>query len=231
MLKTHRVAISERKFKNKSLFMATGQCTFADCSVKLKLKMTVIPQMVITYERSICHHITHPGSRPITKAERRELYKNFEHGANPNKVAGNTLVSKEADVLISGNLNDIGSNKNVLQKVASESNQTGRMDRDTFNSLLSLKTKFKSGCPVGIGFIQNIGFDPFFVYFWSENSIQLWNNIAKTGTVYFDATGNVCRKMSDGSTILYYEIALQHPLKGGTTIPIAGSLRQKPRQP
>jgi hypothetical protein len=47
------------------------------------------------------------------------------------------------------------------------------------------------------GFIQHIAIWPPYVMYWSENGIRIWHDVARSGIVYWDATGSILSHRDD----------------------------------
>jgi len=227
--------------RNVPLFKAIGYCNHGkkdkfveNCPVKFELIMWSVPTVEVTWSGDVRHHVSSNGARPIRGKARERLRELFKHGEKPFKKFVTTSSSKDKDVLMAGNCDEVGRSTAVLRKIASESRQEGRCDKDTALSLEKMKadmcSKYVSSSKVP-GFIQDIGLDPLFIHFYSHKSILLWSNLAKEHVASMDATGKVVRPMANGKKLLYYEISFPNPSKGGSTIPIAGLLTESQAQP
>ena len=94
----------------------------------------------------------------------------------------------------------MGESLSVLHKISSESKQSGRHDGELFKSLKLLKAKQDNN----FYFITDIGFSQFFIFVWTENSIELHNILSTQHILHFDATSAVCSDGPNGQKILYY---------------------------
>ena len=191
--KYHKVTEAKiRKQKVSPIFVAKGYCKFEHCSVELDLKMWNSKTVHVQYYGNLKHCVGDEHARPFRQGQRKLMAKSFLDGKKPLKEYMERIEAKPGRTLISGNNDDLGNTKNTIRKISSESFTTGRRDENVFTSLLILKAemrkKFKGG------FIQNIGYDPVCVYYWTENGIRLWHQIAKTDAAFLDATGSVVRK-------------------------------------
>lgn len=79
----------------------------------------------------------------------------------------------------------------------------------------------KSDKELGFGFIQKISASPCTVQYWSEEGLRLYHALAGKDVLFWDATSSVVRKGDEGKRILYYELALRHPVKGKMEIPVS----------
>ena len=50
---------------------------------------------------------------------------------------------------------------------------------------------------------------------WTEADLRLYFDMARNGTVFFDATGKIARKVfNDTGPILYYSLVVTYPTRG-----------------
>jgi hypothetical protein len=235
--------IKRARKDNAPLFKATGYCNhgkkdkkgIGSCPVEFTLVMSSLPTATITFTGEVRHHICSTGARPIRGVARQKLREQFQHGEKPFKTFVTASSDYDKNVLMAGNCDGVGRNPLVLRKIASESRQGNRLDKDLSCSLEKIKADMigkhasNSNMP---GFVQDIGSDPFFIHFYSRDSILLWANLAKEHVASMDATGKVVRpNIINGKKLLYYEISIPNPTKGGSTIPIAGVLTENQSQP
>ena len=218
-----------------SLFRANGECKFEGCPVQVNLQMDVCPVVDVKYFGNVKHKITEKQARYIRKGERQVLKGVFENGKMPSKQFKESVKAKDTRSLIAGNYDGIGKTTSVLQKIASESHQTGRMDKDVVVSLLKMKHNVdmnkKKQVAVIPGFIQDICLDPAFIHYWNKECIILWNKLCQTNVAFLDATGSIVRKTERGAKMLYYEMALAHPKKPNMSLPVAMMVTEKQSEP
>ena len=121
------------------------------------------------------------------------------------------------------------------KKNSSEGRQQGRANKYMFDSLEKIKLDLEEGAAEVTkikGFIQKIGFSPVFVYYFSENGIRLWHGLAQRQPGFLDATGSVVKKnKTSGKKFLYYELCVQNPSAGNTSIPIAAMITEQQNAP
>ena len=228
-----RHSVSEGK-RPGNIFQAFGQCKFQGCPVNVKLRMTVLPVVDAKYTGHVKHIITEKQARYIRKGERQTMKKVFEDGKMPSKHMKQSIHVKDTKSLIAGNYDGIGKTASVLQKIASESHQTGRMDSNVVESLQKMKHNIdgqRQQTSVIPGFIQDIGLDPTFIHFWNKDCIILWNKLCSNNVAYLDATGSVTRKSERGARMLYYEMAMAHPKKPNMSLPVAMMVSEKQSEP
>lgn len=229
MFKRHSLSASlKRKSKGKKpkyIFQTHGYCANEDC--QLKVHLYILPhernKVYVEYENDICHSIFNKNSRPIRKVK-RDIYKNeFQNGKLPYTKRSELSNEKSPLEKIAGNCDDIGTKSNTLNKIASESRQVGRLHENVFQSLL-LTTKMEH--ENGKCFIQEICMKNLRVLYWTENTVALWHNLKNKSVCFIDATGSVVRKMPNSKRILYYELSLNNPVKGGPSLPVASMLTE-----
>ena len=170
-------------------------------------------------------------SRPVRKAERsnlKHILKSvFRKGTKPYTVYMNTISTKSPESLIAGNYDGLGRTPSVLQKIASESRQVGRLDDDVFHSLIKLKNSFIQDFPRNTrvpGLIQFVSMDPVMVHFWSENGVRLWHQLCPVSAVFLDATGSVIRHIMGPKKLLYYEVSCCNSNGSSPAVPLAAML-------
>lgn len=86
----------------------------------------------------------------------------------------------------------------TYQKCKEEEEQKTYLDKDPVVSLGKLKR-----CSGGQNVIRNIGYDPFFVYFWSNHQINVYNKkiTEHMACLSIDATGKIAKPIvhADGT--------------------------------
>ena len=72
------------------------------------------------------------------------------------------------------------------------------------------------------GYVQSVALYPMIVTMWMEADLPLYMDMARTGIVFFDATGKIARKVfHDTGPILYYSLVVSHPSAGKEPIAMA----------
>lgn len=77
----------------------------------------------------------------------------------------------------------------------------------------------------GHGFIQKISAKPCYILFWSEEGLQFYHKLASKSALFWDATGSVVRR-ENGKQYLYYELAIQHPVRGKMGLPLTAMITE-----
>jgi len=73
----------------------------------------------------------------------------------------------------------------------------------------------KESGPHLFGYIQSVSLYPTIVTMWTEADLRLYFDMARNGAVFFDATGQIARKVfTDTGPILYYSLVVSHPTPG-----------------
>ena len=218
--------VNSRK-KNTPFFRGTLKCTFPGCSVQENYD-----QLEISFSGKLRHSGgIHHGRR--MKGAARDQVKRALDGSDPSRVHHRLLSNLPEKVYASGNRDGIGSHK-VLQKISSERNLQGRPFVDTIQSLAHLRARFvkedqemypehvKESGPHRFGYIQSVSLYPTIVTMWTEADLRLYFDMARNGTVFFDATGKIARKVfNDTGPILYYSLVVSHPTPGKAPIAVA----------
>ena len=192
------------------------------------------PVVNISFTGEIKHYVASKGARPIKGSAREKMKELFEHGEKPSKMFATVMMNSDKEARLAGNYDEVGRTTAVCRKIASESRQKGRLDKNQHSSLMLLKSNMQKtyySTKAVPGFIQDIGLDPLFVHYFSHKSILLWVNLARHQVALMDATRNVVRPLTTGKKLLYYEISFPNPSKGGSTIPIAGMLTSDQSEP
>lgn len=73
----------------------------------------------------------------------------------------------------------------------------------------------------GHGFIQKNSAKPCYILFWSEEGLQF----ASKSALFWDATGSVVGREND-KQYLYYELAIQHPVRGKMGLPLTAMITE-----
>ena len=220
----HQISVAEnRNIKSGcKTFYTNANCVFDGCPVKVKINMFDKTNAHVIYTGNVKHKLNEQHARHIIGEERESLKDQFKGGIKPLTKYLDNMDKASAEVLVSGNVDGIGKNSRVYTQIACESRQNGRKHDDTLQSLLYQQEDMKQNC--SIGFIQKICAKPLYVYYWSKAGLILYHEKANTNTLFWDATGSVCRRTDDGKQLLYYELALKHPVKGKMGIPVTSML-------
>lgn len=198
------------------------KCTFPGCSVSavVNIWQENNDQLEISYSRKLRHRGSVHHGRRIKGAARDEI-KRVLDGSDPSRVHHRFLSNLPEKVYASGNRDGVGSHK-VLQKISFERNLRGRPFVDTIQSLANLRDRFvkedqemylehvkKGSGPHLFGYIQSVSLNPTIVTMWTEADLRLYFDMARNGTVFFDATGKIaCKFFTDTGPILYYSLVV-----------------------
>ena len=174
--------------------------------------------VTVNYTGNIKHHVNEQHSRYIRAEERKELKEEFKGGIKPLTKYLEVVKKHTPEELVSGNIDGFGKNSRVYAQIACESRQEARRSDNILSSLLSQQHDMKKDCPTG--FIQKICAKPLYVIYWSKGGLALYHERAASNALFWDATGSVCRRSDDGKQMLYYELAIRHPVKGKMGIPV-----------
>jgi len=60
----------------------------------------------------------------------------------------------------------------------------------------------------------------YYIIYWNESGLRLYNDRAKESVLYWDATGGMIRKTANNKRFLYNELAIANPVKGRMGIAI-----------
>ena len=106
---------------------------------------------------------------------------------------------------------------NTIQSLAQLRGQFIKEDQDMYPEHMATE----SG-PHLFGYIQSVSLYPTIVTMWTEADLRLYMDMARTGIVFFDATGKIARKVfHDTGPILYYSLVVSHPSAGKAPIAVA----------
>ena len=221
----HQISIAEKR-KRKSgskTFYANAECAFKKtCPVKVNIEMFDKTTVYVKYTGNVKHQLNEIHARHVSGEEREQLKEQFKGGIKPLTKYLDAMDKTSAEVLVSGNVDGIGKNSRVFAQIACESRQDGRKHDDTLQSLLYQQEDMKRSCSVG--FIQKVCAQPLYVFYWSKAGLTLYHEKSSTNALFWDATGSVCRRNHDGKQMLYYKMAIKHPVKGKMGIPVTSML-------
>ena len=88
----------------------------------------------------------------------------------------------------------------------------------TLSSLIIQQKDMKKNCPVG--FIQKVCAYPLYVFYWSKYGLAVYHERAPNNVLFWDATDSICHRSEEGKHMLYYELAIRHPVKSKMGIPV-----------
>ena len=230
----NRVKRRHSRKKVCPFFRGSLQCSFPGCHVKALLNIDKEDSRMLqtTYFGKVYHRGDVQHGRRIKGAERENMRATLRH-EHPSKVHHQLLASMDPKVYASGNRDGVA-NEKVLQKISSEQNLRGRPYVDLMHSIIAKRRQFieedqrknpqhlDPSKPHLFGFIQNVSLYPTVVMMWSKADLRLFHDLSPYMPMYFDATGNLARKMfEDTGKLLYYALVVPHPNKGKPPIAVA----------
>lgn len=181
----------------------------------------------VTYTGNVMHPVGGRWARYIRKEHRQALHPLFKYGCKPYNFRMQKLLEKPGSELLAGNFDGLGSSDSVIRKVATESHQDGRLDKDVYVSLVKFQESLShSNCQKSSikAFLQSISIDPIVLHFWTPNGIRLWHELCRKHNFLFDATGSVVSTKTSEKRILYYELSCPSLHSCGPSLPVAGFL-------
>lgn len=229
-----RKVTTSRKKALFMLFRCWGYCTFKDCPIKFDISVQdiVTSKVLITVKFNnvnICHHVEERQSRQIQGSTRQKMKHDLKH-QSPSTIHMKLFTTLSEDELNSGKRDKVGKSPYVLQKISSEENK----DRETHFDLLTSIVKLKEEADeidtlknkMIPGYIQRVHAYPLGVVCFTEEGIRMLHKLAKTHTIFFDATGTIVSlkktsKLYEKATILYYSLVIQHPKKNQSPVALA----------
>lgn len=171
-----------------------GYCR--ECNGELTAKCFVEPEVgeKVTFNIKVTYssRVPHSGTRKICGPERTAIKKEIL-----SKKPKQWLREKIADEMTMGDgkppfIYKLGQLRQAKQDAVNE--ELGiKKGSSLFESLLELKTQ-----PLCASFLKQIGFDPFYVMYWSAEQISISNELQEIldNPVSIDATGSVIKKIS-----------------------------------
>ena len=219
----HKVSSSVTESSKGNHFSAKAKCKFYNCPVIMKLSMSSDLKVTVCFNGDVSHVITEIQSRPIRGMERQMLKEEFKLGVKPLHHYLTKFKNKDPQKLLQGTLMVWEIDTHVYRQIASESRHN-RSDKDALTSLMLLMDKMKK--TDGYGFIQKICAKPSYILYWSNEGMKIFHKLAHKLPLFWDATGNVVRRGTDGKKYLYYELTIQNPTDHKMGIPIAGMVSE-----
>ncbi|CAF4583183.1 unnamed protein product [Rotaria socialis] len=139
--------------------------------------------------------------RPIRAPVRSLIKKRFAQGASVHRMYQEKLQKRTPEERRGQNYDGIGKNRDVLRKIKSEVNPSGKIK----------------------GAIQSISKYPCQIIVYSESSIRLFDALLKHNNVIlsWDATGSIIKE-TNSHRLLYYELSITLPgiVKEDSIVPI-----------
>lgn len=118
----------------------------------------------------------------------------------------------------------------VLHKAKSQQKLSSYLEKDPIEALVNMKFKKH------LNSIHDIGKSPFFIHFWNNSQIQIWNKIpAGRRSVIIDSSGSKCEKINNPhdqyqrSIFLYLLVVNYENLESDKQFPVAQMLSESHR--
>ncbi|WAR21976.1 LOW QUALITY PROTEIN: hypothetical protein MAR_015950 [Mya arenaria] len=181
----------------------------------------------ITYTGSIKHDINEYHDRPLAGVNRNKVKSILKDRKMPLKYFMEQFDKTPSDKIIAGNFGVIGKTSKKLQQIGVESRHNGRRRFIGKFYFTGKNMRKQDG-----GFIQKIVVFPFYyIIYFNESGLRLYNDRAKDSILYWDATGGLIRKTENNKRFLYYELAIASPVKGRMGIPITSMISERQSLP
>ena len=179
----------------------------------------------VTYTGNIKHGINEYHYRHLAGVNRNKVKSILRYGKMPLKYFVEQFNEIPSDKVIAGNFGVIGITGKKLQQVGVESRHEGRQSKDLLESLMLLENNMRKQDG---GFIQNLVVSPFYyIIYWNEIGLRLYNDRAKDSVLYWNATGGMIRKTANNKRFSYYELAIANPVKGRMGISITSMVSER----
>ena len=134
-----------------------------------------------------------------------------------------------------GNRDNVGCSPAVLRKISSEARLALQDDKNLISSPLILKKDIErdepklyegenNPTPAVSGYIQCIQASPFAVICFNDAAVRLYHEVAKTNSIFCDATGTIVSVSNDKqmkAVTYYYSLVMKHPVRGKPPIAVA----------
>lgn len=70
-----------------------------------------------------------------------------------------------------------------------------------------------------------------YILYWTDHGIEIYNDRAKTSALVWDATGSIVRNSENGKQFIYYELAVNNPVKGRMGIQVTSMISENQSLP
>ena len=128
-----------------------------------------------------------------------------------------------SDKIIAGNFGVIGKTIKKSQQVGVESRHGSRQSKDLLKIICENRM---------VVLFKQIVVSPFYyIIYWNEIGLRLYNDRAKDSVLYWNATGGMIRNTANNKIFLYYELAIASPVKGRMGIPINSTVSERQSLP
>ncbi|CAF0856625.1 unnamed protein product, partial [Didymodactylos carnosus] len=221
-IKENRFSQARVRNTGNVLLKSTGKCAFQPtCPFKFNARLQKTGDLSIKCEGSIIHSGGSFKSRPIREDEKKLLHDELAMGVSSTGLFERKLLSVPNDVLNARNLDGVGTSANLYQKIAAFDKKESICN--CIQRLGNLKRKYEKELMPNDqvpGIIQVISHEPCLVICVNATALLVWDKIDAESEISWDATGSIIQANDIQKRMLYYEMSLAHPVKGGTIIPI-----------
>ena len=177
----------------------------------------------VTYTGNIKHGINEYHYRHLAGVNRNKVKSILRYGKMPLKYFVEQFNEIPSDKSIAGNFGVIRKTIKKLQQVGVESRHEGRQSKDLLKIICENRM---------VVLFKQIVVSPFYyIIYWNEIGLRLYNDRAKDSVLYWNATGGMIRNTANNKIFLYYEIAIANPVKGRMGIPINSMVSERQSLP
>jgi len=219
--KRHTVkSVGSHGKKNSPLFTCSGYCRFADCNVRVHVRVEdeLSLKAIVTFKGDIVRHNTQELKRRLIRAEERQVIAGTLSSTLPRTHYLDSLNKLEETVVQSGCRDEVPTT-GVLKTLTWAERKKLRRHKYEMRSLLLMSDEEEG---TDDHMIQKIILKPEGVMLWSERTINLFYERSREDIVYLDATGSIVKKAKGESTPFYiYELVVRNPVKGCSPVPVA----------
>ena len=165
--------------------------------------------MTVSFTSSfVRHERKERRSRHLRGLERKQIAEKLKIHS-PSTVYNLSFCSLTQSELEPGKRDKTGGSPDVIRKISSQESQKQYPDIDLVKSLSILREQFlQSGSSDFTipGYIQRITAYPLSIILFTELGVRMYHYLAKSSTIFCDATGTVVslKKFKSNDTLLYY---------------------------
>ena len=173
----------------------------------------------VTYTGNIKHGINEYHYRHLAGVNRNKVKSILRYGKMPLKYFVEQFNEIPSDKSIAGNFGVIRKTIKKLQQVGVESRHEGRQSKDLLKIICENRM---------VVVFKQIVVSPFYyIIYWNEIGLRLYNDRAKDSVLYWNATGGMIRKTANNKIFSYYELAIANPVKGRMGISITSMVSER----
>ncbi|CAF1544655.1 unnamed protein product [Didymodactylos carnosus] len=201
--------ISRNSEKKQFLLSADATCKFSTCKCSFHAILYDDATLHIKYSGYISHSPSEHRARPIRGSRRESIAEQLSSGLKPDQLRLKQLGRLSNDNRLYGNRNIVGSSPHVFRKIRSETKSALMLDPDLGTSLVKIQNEqqkeIRPEQPLP-GYLQDISILPLRLVCFTYGGLKLWETVASTVPVSWDATGGVV--MNRGKKVFYYELTI-----------------------